>query len=168
MNNPRQSIEAFIEWTGRATAWLILAMVLTTFLIVVMRYGFDQSSIALQEAVTWLFALSFLLGAAYTLQGDAHVRVDIFYRDMHPRHKALVDVLGILLLLLPTCLFIFIVSWPYVITSWELLEGSREPGGLPGVFLLKTAILLSMALVIVQALVQLVDGIAQLRRSPAE
>ncbi len=106
----------------------------------------------------------FLLGAAYTLKHDGHVRVDVFYRGMRQRRRALVDALGVVLLLLPTCGFILVISLPYVAESWRLLEGSREPGGLPGVFLLKTLIPLAMALLMLQGLVLLADALRRLRR----
>lgn len=143
---------ALSEWTGRGIAWLTLFMVLTTFGIVVLRYGFGIGSIAAQEAVTYMHALVFLLGAAYTLKHDGHVRVDIFYRGMSERRRAWIDLLGTLLLLMPVCLFILWASWDYVAASWALREGSRETSGLPGVYLLKTAIPLMAALLLLQGL----------------
>ncbi|WP_296898622.1 TRAP transporter small permease subunit [Thiohalocapsa sp.] len=80
-------------WVGRVVAWLALAMVLVTFLVVVLRYGFDAGSIALQESVTYMHAMLFMLGAAYTLQLNGHVRVDIFYQRFGPRGRAWVDLL---------------------------------------------------------------------------
>lgn len=143
---------ALSEWTGRGIAWLTLFMVLTTFGIVVLRYGFGIGSIAAQEAVTYMHALVFLLGAAYTLKHDGHVRVDIFYRGMSERRRAWIDLLGTLLLLMPVCLFILWASWDYVAASWALREGSRETSGLPGVYLLKTAIPLMAVLLLLQGL----------------
>lgn len=145
-------LAALSEWTGRGISWLTLFMVLITFGIVVLRYGFGIGSIAAQEAVIYLHALVFLLGAAYTLKHDGHVRVDIFYRGMSARRQAWVDLLGTLLLLVPVCLFIAWASWDYVAASWALREGSRETSGLPGVYLLKTAIPLMAVLVLLQGL----------------
>ncbi len=135
-------LDQIAEYTGRFISWATLLMVLITFLVVVLRYVFDLGWIALQESVTYLHASVFMLGAAYTLKHQGHVRVDIFYQKMSPRSRAWVDLLGTLLLLFPVCGFIFWVSWEYVLNSWDVLEGSREAGGLPGVFLLKTLILL--------------------------
>ncbi|NIR25762.1 MAG: TRAP transporter small permease subunit, partial [Gammaproteobacteria bacterium] len=115
-------------------------MVLVTFAVVLLRYLFNTGWIAMQESITYMHALVFMLGAAYTLRHDGHVRVDIFYQKFSPRTRAWVDLLGTLLLLLPVTLFIAWVSWEYVSTAWALKEGSRETGGLPGVYLLKTAI----------------------------
>lgn len=134
-------------------SWLTLAMVLAMLAVVVMRYGLNQGSIALQESVRYLHAAVFLLGAAYTLRHEGHVRVDIFYRRMSPARQAMVDVAGGALLLLPSCLFLLVVSLPYVAESWRLLEGSREPGGLPAVFLLKTLIPVAMGLLALQGAV---------------
>ena len=153
-----QLIDTFSEWIGRTVAWLTLLMVLITFLVVILRYAFSTGWIAMQESITYLYALVFLLGSAYTLKHDGHVRVDIFYRTMHPKSKALVNLCGTLLLLLPTCVFFFWVSWDYVADSWSVRESSREAGGLPGVYLLKTVILVMTALVFLQ-------GISDLLRS---
>ena len=138
------------EWTGRLVAWLTFAMVITTFVVVVLRYLFDFGSIALQESITFMHAMVFMLGAAYTLRHEGHVRVDIFYRRFGERGRAWVDLLGVLLLLMPVTLFISWVSWDYVVSSWSLLEGSREAGGLPGVFLLKSVIPLMALLLLLQ------------------
>lgn len=143
-------IDGLAEWTGRLVAWLTLAMVLVTCAVVLLRYAFNLGWIALQESITYLHAMVFMLGAAYTLRHDGHVRVDIFYRRLSPRGQAWVDLLGALLLLLPVCLFILWVSWDYVAASWSLREGSRDAGGLPLVYLLKSVIPLMALLLLVQ------------------
>jgi TRAP-type mannitol/chloroaromatic compound transport system permease small subunit len=149
-------------WVGRVIAWLALAMVLVTFLVVVLRYGFDAGSIALQESVTYMHAMLFMLGAAFTLQLNGHVRVDIFYQRFSRRGRAWVDLLGTLALLVPVCLFILASSWDYVLDAWIqcdddgcewLLEGSREAGGLPYVYLLKTLMVLMPLLLLLQGIV---------------
>ena len=147
-----QGIDWFSEWTGKTLSWLSLAMVLLTFAVVVLRYAFDLGWISMQESITYLHATLFMLGAGYTLKRDAHVRVDIFYQRFSPRGKAWVDLLGTLFLLVPVCGFIFWVSWEYVAESWHVWEGSREAGGLPGVYLLKTLILLLPALLLLQGI----------------
>ena len=146
------SIDSFSEWTGHVVSWLTFLMVVLTFLIVVLRYVFQIGWIAMQESVLYMHGVVFLLGAAYTLRRNGHVRVDIFYREMGPKGQALVNLFGTLLFLFPSCGFIFWVSWDYVLESWFVLEGSREAGGIPGVFLLKTVILLMALLVLLQGL----------------
>jgi TRAP-type mannitol/chloroaromatic compound transport system permease small subunit len=144
--------EAVNEWLGRSVSWLSLLMVLVSVFVVVMRYVFDLGWIWLQESITYMHAALFLVGAAYTLKHDGHVRVDIFYRGFKPRGKAWVDLLGSLFLLLPVCLFIFDVSLDYVLQSWSLYEGSREAGGLDGVYLLKSLILVMAGMLVLQGL----------------
>ncbi len=143
-------IDQLSEWTGRAIAWLTLGMVLVTFAVVLLRYLFNIGWIAMQESITYMHALVFMLGAAYTLRHDGHVRVDIFYQKFGARGRAWVDLLGTLGLLLPFTVFIAWISWEYVATAWELKEGSREAGGLPWVYLLKSTIPLMAVLMLLQ------------------
>ena len=152
-------IESFIDWSGRTVSWLSLFLVLVTFIVVVMRYIFDSGSIALQETTTYLHASIFLVGMAYTMQQDAHVRVDIFYTRCSKQTKAWIDLFGAVFLLLPFMLFVSWISWQYIIDSWSVLEGSREAGGLPGVFLLKSLILVMTFLLSLQALTQVARNI---------
>ena len=152
-------IESFIDWSGRTVSWLSLFLVVITFIIVVLRYVFDSGSIALQEITTYLHASIFLIGMAYTMQQDAHVRVDVFYARFSTRTKAWIDLFGALFLLLPFMLFISWVSWSYIVDSWSVLEGSREAGGLPGVFLLKSLILVMTFLLSLQAGTQIARNI---------
>ncbi len=153
------NIESFIDWSGRTVSWLSLFLVLVTFIVVVLRYVFDIGSIAMQETTTYLHASVFLIGMAYTLQQDAHVRVDIFYAGFSKEKKAWVDLFGALFLLLPFILFITWISWQYIVDSWRVLESSREAGGLPGVFLLKSLILAMTLLLSLQALTQIARNI---------
>jgi len=157
------NIERFIDWCGRTVSWLTLLMVIVTFIVVVLRYMFDIGWIALQESVTYLHALVFLAGSAWAMQQEAHVRVDIFYSRYSDRTRAWVDLLGSLLLLLPVMVFIVLISWRYVADSWSVLEGSREAGGLPAVFLLKSLILVMAAMLSLQAVVQIARSIRRIR-----
>ncbi len=155
--------EALNEAVGRLLAWLTLFMVLVTFLVVVLRYAFDLGWIAMQESITYMHAVLFLGAAAYTLKHQGHVRVDIYYRRFSERGRAWVDLLGTLLLLVPVCVFIFAIGWDYVAESWSLQEGSREAGGLPGVWLLKTMILVMPVLMILQGVALAVRALLVLR-----
>ncbi|MDH3608642.1 MAG: TRAP transporter small permease subunit [Gammaproteobacteria bacterium] len=146
------NIDALNERVGRLAAWLVLVMVFITFLVVVLRYGFNFGRISLQESTTYLHAFVFMLAGAYTLKHNEHVRVDIFYQDMFTQNKAKVDLFGTLFLLLPFAGFIFWVSFDYVLNSWKLLEGSREAGGLPFVYILKTLIPLMAIFLFLQAI----------------
>ncbi|WPL18019.1 TRAP-type mannitol/chloroaromatic compound transport system, small permease component [Thiorhodovibrio winogradskyi] len=147
-----RGLEAVNLWLGQGVAWLALFMVLVTFLVVVLRYAFDLGWIAMQESVTYMHATLFMLASAYTLGRGGHVRVDIFYAQrFSPRQRAWVDLLGTLMLLIPVCVLILLASFDYVAESWKLREGSREAGGLPGVWLLKSLMLLMPALMLIQA-----------------
>ena len=152
-------IESFIDWSGRSVSWLSLFLVLAMFAVVVLRYVFDSGSIALQESSTYLHASVFLVGMAYTMQQNAHVRVDIFYSRFSAQNKAWIDLFGAVFLLLPFMLFISWVSWSYIIDSWSVFEGSREAGGLPGVFLLKSLILVMTFLLSLQTMAQMARNI---------
>lgn len=145
-----------ISAIGHGTSWGTLTLVLTTCLVVIMRYLFNVGSVALQESLLYMHSLIFLMGAAWTLQEDGHVRVDIFYRPLSARGKAWVNTLGTLLLLIPACGFLFWISMEYVVSSWSYFEGSRESGGLDGVFLLKTLLLIMPIMVIIQGLANLI------------
>jgi TRAP-type mannitol/chloroaromatic compound transport system permease small subunit len=159
LNKSISKIESFIDWSGRTVSWLSLFLVVVTFIVVVLRYAFDDGSIALQEATTYLHASVFLIGMAYTMQQNAHVRVDIFYANFSKQGKAWVDLFGACFLLLPFMLFITWISWQYIASSWSVLESSREAGGLPGVFLLKSLILVMTLLLSLQAFTQIARNI---------
>lgn len=145
-------IDILSEQTGRAIAWLTLGTVIITFTVVILRYVFDTGSIALQELVSYLHAAVFMLGAAYTLKHDGHVRVDIFYCRLTERGRAWINLTGSLLLLLPVCLFILFASLEYVGNTWSVMEGSQEAGGLDAVFVLKTAIPVMAVLLLLQGI----------------
>jgi TRAP-type mannitol/chloroaromatic compound transport system permease small subunit len=125
---------------GRAAAWLALAIVLLQFVLVFVRYGLGLGSVWLTETVIYLQAGLVTLTAAWTLSAGGHVRVDIFYGEASPRTRALIDLAGSLLLLLPFALTLIWLSVPYAARSWAILERSQEASGLPLVFLLKTLI----------------------------
>jgi TRAP-type mannitol/chloroaromatic compound transport system permease small subunit len=139
---------------GRAAAWLCLAVVTIQFAVVVLRYLFGAGSIWLQESIVYSHAALFLLAAAWTLKNDGHVRVDIFYSSASAHTRALVDLFGAFLLLIPFAGAILYFSLPYVVRSWSIFEGSREASGLPLVFLLKTLIPVFAVMLILQGLSQ--------------
>jgi TRAP-type mannitol/chloroaromatic compound transport system permease small subunit len=156
------AIDRLTAAIGRGAAWLVLILVLVQFLVVLLRYVFGLGSIWLQESIVYAHAFAFLLAAAWALAIGAHVRVDIFYRDAEPRTRAWIDLLGAVAFLLPMAGLILWVSLPYAARSWAILERSKETAGIPAVFLLKTAIPLFAALLILQAVVQIVRAAAAL------
>jgi len=134
------ALETISVAVGRSVALLTVLMVLVTALVVLLRYLFGLGWIWLQESITWMHAAVFMLAAAYTLAREEHVRVDVFYREMSPRARAWVDLVGTLVLLLPVCAFLLWSSWGYVASAWGISEGSRESGGLPALYLLKSVL----------------------------
>ncbi|MEW6444710.1 MAG: TRAP transporter small permease subunit [Pseudomonadota bacterium] len=166
MNRLIHILDGLAEWTGRTVAWLAYGMVALTVLVVALRYGFSLSFTALGEGVTYLFALLFMLGAAYTLKHDDHVRVDVFYRNLNPRGQAWINLFGVLFLLWPVMGLILWLSTDYVLASWSLMEGSREPGGLPFVYLLKSLLWIMPALMILQGLAEALRAIGVILGAP--
>ncbi len=148
---------------GRAAAWLVLAVVLLQFALVVARYLFGLGSIWLSEAVIYAHATLFMLAAAWTLCAGGHVRVDIFYADASRRTKALVDLVGALVLLLPFALTVLYLAAPYTVRSWAILERSQEASGLPLVFALKTLIPVFAVLMALQGVAQAIRAADILR-----
>ncbi len=150
---------------GRATSWLTLLMVIVTFIVVVMRYLFDFGLIWLQESVVWMHAFVFMIGSAYTLQREEHVRVDIFYRATSPERRAWIDLIGVLLFLLPLCVLLGWKSVDFVALSWQLREASRESGGMPYplIPLLKTTLIVMPILLGLQGVSMLLRCIRTLK-----
>jgi TRAP-type mannitol/chloroaromatic compound transport system permease small subunit len=149
---------------GRAVAWMVLAVVLLQFALVVARYLFGIGSIWLTETVIYGNAAVFMLAAAWTLQIGGHVRVDIFYAGASARTKALIDLAGSAVLLLPFAFVLFLLSVPYAARSWAILEHSQEASGLPLVFVLKTLIPLFALLMALQGVAQAIRAGAALSR----
>jgi TRAP-type mannitol/chloroaromatic compound transport system permease small subunit len=147
---------------GRTVAWLALVIVLLQFGLVVARYLFGLGSIRLTETVIYAHATLFMLAAAWTLRAGGHVRVDIFYAGASARAKAMVDLAGSVLLLLPFTLALLWLSVPYAERSWAILERSQETSGLPLVYLLKTLIPLFAVLMALQGVAQAIRAVRAL------
>lgn len=160
-------VDTLNDWIGRGVSWLTLLMALATFVIVVLRYGFNTGWIWMQESVVYMHGALFMLAAGYTLLHEGHVRVDIFYRPRGRTYKAVVDLFGSVLLLLPTCILLAYYSYPYISYSWYVLEGSNEAGGIPGVFLLKSVIPVGSLLLALQGLAKAGRSFLMLTEAPA-
>jgi TRAP-type mannitol/chloroaromatic compound transport system permease small subunit len=159
----RKLIDKSTDSVGKTVAWLAVVLVLATGLVVLLRYVFQTGSIALQESLLYINALLFTLGGAYTLKHDGHVRVDIFYSKFTPRNKALLNLFGTLVFLLPFCVLVLWFSWDYVSASWRVWEGSAETSGLQFVYLLKTTILLLAGFLFWQGIAELIKNINLLK-----
>ncbi len=137
---------------GNFVAWGSLTLVLITALVVILRYGLNTGSIAMQESIMYNHAILFMLGIAYTYLHNEHVRVDVFYGQFSPQRKAWVNLIGSLLFTLPVMFFILWSGWDYVSASWQIKETSAEAGGLAYLYMLKSLILIMAILMIMQAL----------------
>ena len=144
---------------GRLFSWFPLLIVLICFAVVVMRYAFRTGSVPMQDLYIWLNGAMFMGIAGYALMRDSHVRVDIFYREARTRTKAIVDMIGSVLFVGPFLWTVAFWGWPYVARSWSFQESSPNMGGLPGLFILKSFILVFVAVVGFQALALFLRGV---------
>ena len=165
MTRLASALERVSRGTGALVRWLALAMVLTQFAVVLLRYAFGVSWIALDEGVLYMHAALFTLGAGYTLLVDGHVRVDIFYARASPRGRAAIDAFGHAALLMPSMAALLVWSWPTVRRSWVILEGPISVGGIPASFLLKSLIPAFCALLLIQSAACLIRAVVALRRA---
>jgi len=149
---------------GRVASWCSLFIVCVEFAIVVMRYAFGVGSIALQESALYAQAALVLLAAAWTLQIGGHVRVDVLYAPAEPCRRAIIDLCGALVFLIPFAAVLAVVSIPYAARSWTILEHSREASGLPFVYLLKSLIPLFAILLGLQGVAQAIRAACVLKQ----
>jgi TRAP-type mannitol/chloroaromatic compound transport system permease small subunit len=154
-----RAISALNGLLGRIFGFVSLAIVLVCFAVVVMRYVFRVGSVATQDLYVWLNGAMFMGIAGYALLKDAHVRVDVFYRGASTRTKAMVDMFGSVVFVAPFLGVLAVWSWPYVYRSWGLREGSANVGGLPGLFVLKSFIIVFIVVVGLQALAMFLRGV---------
>lgn len=159
-----QIIDLINEWIGKLTYWLVLAMLGVGVWNVIGRYlgkliGKQLTSNSLIELQWYLFDIIFFLGAAYALKHDVHVRVDLFYKNLKTKQKAIINLMGIFLFLIPFCIMIIYYSWQYVINSWEIKETSPDDGGLLR-YPIKTMIIVSPILLIIQGISEAIKNVA--------
>lgn len=143
--------DAFSRVLAGAVRWLAVLLVLVQFVVVVLRYIYGSSFIWMQESVIYVHAILFMLAIAYTFLVDGHVRVDVLYAGWSARRRALVDLVGILVAVLPFCALMIWASWPDVSRSWALGEGPMQYGGLPLTPVFKSLVPAMAALLAVQA-----------------
>lgn len=161
-------IDRITAAVGRSAIWCSLYIVIAEFAVVAMRYLLGLGSIRLQESVLYAHAALFMLAAAWVLQIDGHVRVDVFYTRAAPRTRTLIDLFGAILFLLPFTIVLMLVALPYAGRSWSIFEGSPQPSGLPLVYLLKTLIPLFAVLLGLQGLAQAIRAALSLSGPPRQ
>ena len=145
-------IDRLNDLIGRGVSWVTTGLVAVVFIDVVMRYAFSTSFVFVQEMEWHLFAFIFLIAAGYTLLHDGHVRVDIIYQRLSDKGRAWINLIGTLLCLIPGCLMIIDTSWSWVMTSFSILEGSPDPGGIPLRFIIKGCVPVGFALILLQGI----------------
>ncbi|TVR96461.1 MAG: TRAP transporter small permease subunit [Rhodospirillales bacterium] len=145
-------ISALNTGLGHLFSWFSLGVVLVCFTVVVLRYFFATGYIWMQDLYVWLNGLMFMGMAGYTLMKDRHVRVDIFYRSARLRTKAWIDLIGFVAFVLPFVYVIIAYSWAFVARSWRFMESSGNIGGLPGLYVVKTFIIVFAVVVGLQGL----------------
>ncbi|WP_417270683.1 TRAP transporter small permease subunit [Celeribacter sp.] len=146
-------------FVGKLVSWLSVGIVLVCFTVVVQRYLFAVSYVWMQDLYIWLNGAMFTAVAGFALLRDNHVRVDIFYRPASKQKKAAIDLVGVLIFLFPAMWVIWTYAWPFVLRSWKYAEGSANVGGMPGLFVLKTFILVFAALIALQGLAMILRSI---------
>jgi len=147
-----KGIDRLTEWSGTLVSWLTTVMVLIVFYDTVMRYAFKKGNVAIQELEWHIFSVIFLVGAAYALKHDAHVRVDILYTRFNQKTKAWIDLVGTLVFMIPFAVMVIYSTENFIVNSWAVKEVSPDPGGMPARYVLKAMIPLGFLLLILQGI----------------
>tara|TARA_B100000035_G_scaffold139112_1_gene118556 strand:- start:2059 stop:2553 length:495 start_codon:yes stop_codon:yes gene_type:complete len=145
-------IDKIIDNTTNILTYLLVSMIILVFITVIIRYMLNISYVALQELIMYFHALIFMFGLSYALKEKSHVKIDIIYNSLNKKNQYFISMLGTIIFIIPTSLFIVYSSMDMVTQSWSLLEGSSEAGGLDLVFILKSVIPIAGFLIFLQAL----------------
>ena len=145
-------IDKVIDNIAKILTYLLVSMIILVFITVIIRYMLNISYVALQELVMYFHALIFMFGVSYALKEKSHVKIDIIYNSLNKKYQYYISMLGTIIFIIPTSLFIIYSSIDMVTQSWSLLEGSSEAGGLDLVFILKSVIPITGVLIFLQAL----------------
>ena len=159
-----RSINGLNKVIGNVFAWCAVAIVLVCFAVVVERYIFSSTRLWMQDLYVWLNGVMFTAVAGFALFREDHVRVDIFYRPSAPRKKAIADLIGVCLFLFPFMYAIYDIGLPYVQRSWRLMENSANVGGMPGLYVLKSFILVFVTLVTLQGIAMVIRSVLVLAK----
>ncbi|MAE64040.1 MAG: C4-dicarboxylate ABC transporter [Phycisphaeraceae bacterium] len=163
MTRVADAIDKLLNGVGLVTAWLMPVLMIAIVLQVIMRYGFDVTSVKLEELQWHFYAVAMVLGISYAFGRDAHIRVDVLHHRFSKRTKAAIDAVGIVVLLMPFVAFLFWHSLPFIRSAWSVGERSNAPSGLPWRWLIKSVIPLGCVLILLAALSRFLRCIATLR-----
>ncbi|WP_456382619.1 TRAP transporter small permease subunit [Hydrogenimonas sp.] len=161
-------IDETSRWAGALGAFASIALALLIVYDATMRYAFHEGSVALQELEWHLFDVLFLLGLAYALKHDKHVRVDILYVRFSPRFKEWIRVATMLLFVIPLGLLVVWFSWDFTLQSFVQHEGSPDPGGLCCRYVIKSFVIVAFGLLILQAVSETVKAFYRLEELKEE
>ncbi len=161
-------LDRIFDYVGYISAVLMILMMVNVFYDVIMRYFFRTSSIALQESEWHLFSMVFLLGIGYALKEDGHVRVDVIYDSLHFKKKAVVNILGTTVFLIPFSFLIAFGSTDFVLEAYQTHEVSGDPGGLPYRWLIKALIPFSFYLLVLSSVGFIIRNINLFRKSDSK
>lgn len=142
---------------------MLLTMITVLIIIILGRFLFAWGNIAIQEFVMYLHASIFMLGICYVCKEKSHVSIDIFSRNYSESTKMKIDLLFDFFFLIPFSIFIIYISFDMVASSWNILEGSGEAGGLDYVYLLKTLIPITGLLILLSCISNIIDNFVRLK-----
>ena len=159
-----RAINSLNRLVGSVFSWVALAIVIVCFWVVVERYLFQNTRLWMQDLYPWLNGVMFMAVAGFALYRNDHVRVDIYFRTASIRRKALLDLIGVAIFLMPFAWVVWTYSFTFVERSWGLREGSANPGGMPGLFVVKSFILVFAALIALQGVAMAIRSVLILAR----
>jgi TRAP-type mannitol/chloroaromatic compound transport system permease small subunit len=144
---------------GNGLSVLVWFVAIVCAFVVVLRYVFLISFTWMQELYVWIHALVFLAGASYAMLLNAHVRVDILYNKWPIRTRTIVEIIGAVVFTLPWLIVLAWLTWPFIVDSWRILEGSPQPNGMPGVYAFKTLLIMFSVFMTLQCLAVIARGV---------
>lgn len=170
VNYPRTLVsdvlEGIVDFFGRVFSWIWVPLMLLVVGNVVMRYALGTNYIALEEFQWHLYSAGFMIGLSYCFVHDGHVRVDVIAEHMQPRSRAIIEILGLVILFLPFCYLIISYAIPFVERSYTINEISAAPGGLPMRWLIKSFIIISFVLLAMAGVARLIRAVSLLTGFP--
>ncbi len=156
-------ISAFIDSIniriGKVVQWLTISLVLIQFSVVVLRYIYGFNSTIMQESILWIYGIMVFCSSSWAYLLDTHVRVDVAYQGFNTKRKAIVDIMGAIFLMLPLLVVLWIYVYPYVMSSWRILEKSFEADGIPAVYILKSFLLLFVVQMFLQTISEIIKKV---------
>ena len=158
-------IDELSKWAGLLGAITVFVLALLIAYDASMRYIFNEGSVALQELEWHLFDIIFLLGLSYALKHNKHVRVDIFYAKMSAKSREIVQIITMIFFIIPLSLLVVWFSWDFVLQSFMQGEESANPGGLCCRYIIKSFVIVSFILLMLQAVSETIKSCYKIKRN---